>query len=55
VGRICKYSLKRFQALSDEHQAGNIKKTYDVPCEEIDGYKYLIIDRRDIMFTKEKE
>lgn len=53
-GNMCKFSLKRFVSLSDEHQAGNISKKYEIPAEEIDGHKYLIIDRRDIIFTKEK-
>lgn len=53
-GRICKFRLDRFKTISDRHQNGMIETEYTVPSEEIDGYKYLIIDKRDIIYIKDQ-
>lgn len=53
-GRICKFRLDRFRTISDRHQNGMVQTEYTVPSEEIDDYKYLIIDKRDIIYTKDK-
>jgi hypothetical protein len=52
-GNICKFRLTRFRELKDDHATGQIQTSYNIPSEEIDGYRYLIIDKRDIIFTKE--
>lgn len=54
-GRICKFRLDRFRTISDRHQNGMIQTEYNVPSEEIDGYKYLILEKRDIIYTKDME
>ena len=53
-GRICKFRLDRFRTISDRHQNGMIQTEYTVPSEVINDYKYLIIDKRDIIYTKDK-
>lgn len=54
-GRMCKFSLNRFRQLSDRHNRGMIETEYQVPSETIKGYKYLILDKRDIIYTADKE
>lgn len=53
-GRICKFRLDRFRTISDRHQTGMVETEYTVPSETIGEYKYLIIDKRDIIFTRDK-
>ena len=54
-GRMCKIRLDRFRQLSDRHHTGMIETEYNIPIEVIDGYKYIIIDKRDIIYTRDKE
>lgn len=53
-GRICKMKLDRFRGITDHHTPGVIETEYNIPLEMIDGHKYIIIDKRDILYTKEK-
>lgn len=53
-GRMCKYSIKGYRELSDEHLPGMIEAGYSLPIHEIDGYKYMIMDKRDIVYTYDK-
>ena len=54
-GRWCKFSLKRMRNLTDERLPGVIEVEFDVPREVIDGYPYLILDKRDIIYTYDKQ
>lgn len=49
-GQIAKINFKRFRELEDGG-TGIIKTKYDIPCYTINGYKYIIIDQRDIIYT----
>ena len=53
-GRMCKLRLDRFRTVSDEHKPGMIEMQYDIPLEVIDGQRYLLVDKRDLMYTKDK-
>lgn len=53
-GRLCKINLKNFRGITDEHQPGMINSEYIMPIEIIDGHKYMLIDKRDILYTKDK-
>lgn len=54
-GRMCKMSLKGFRTMSDRHLPGNIEMEYEIPIEIIDGYKYILLDKRDILYTYDKK
>lgn len=51
-GDMAKISFNRFRQLDDTGN-GVIKTSYQVPVHTIDGYKYMIIDHRDIVYTTE--
>jgi len=53
VGRKCKMKLDRFRGLTDHGRPGQIQTEYNIPLETIDGYEYIIIDKRDILYTKD--
>lgn len=52
-GRIARIKWDRFLRLDDDHSPGVISTSIKVPQEIIDGYPYLIVDKRDIMYTKD--
>jgi len=54
VGRWCKFSLKNMRSLHDRMAPGVIDVEYDIPKEWINGFPYVIIDKRDIIYTYEK-
>jgi co-chaperonin GroES (HSP10) len=51
AGRMARINFDRYRTLSDRHQPGMAQTEYSVPVETIDGYKYIIIDKRDIVYT----
>ena len=53
-GRLCKIKLKNFRGIHDSHQPGMIETEYEMPIEVIDGHRYMIIDKRDILYTIDK-
>lgn len=54
-GRYAKIKLDRFRTLSDRHAPGMIETTYELPIEVIKGEKYMIIDKRDILYTTDSD
>lgn len=52
-GRIARVKFDRYRVLSDDHLPGVIETNYEVPKEIIEGYPYLILDKRDIFYTKD--
>lgn len=52
-GRIARMKLDRFRGLSDGGRPGQIETEYNIPLEQIDNYKYIILDKRDILYTKD--
>lgn len=53
-GRIARCKWDRFRTLDDDHVPGVINTSIKVPFETIDGHNYIIIDKRDILYTKDK-
>lgn len=53
-GRIARCKWDRFRELDDDHTPGMINTSIKVPHETIDGSPYIIIDKRDILYTKDK-
>lgn len=54
-GEIIKIDFKRYRTLNDDHTAGVIETSYEIPIYTIDGEEYLLLDSRDIIFTREKK
>lgn len=54
-GRMCKINFKNFRSMSDRHLPGHIEMEYEIPAEQIGEYQYLIIDKRDIIYTYDPE
>jgi len=54
-GDVVRINYNKYLQLSDDHQAGVIEKTYDIPLYEIDGNEYLLLDARDIIYSIPKE
>ena len=52
AGEHVRIDFRRFRTLNDDHTAGVIETSYEVPVHTIDGYDYLIIDSRDIIYAK---
>lgn len=55
VGDTVMIDFRRFRTLNDDHIAGVIETSYEVPLFNIDGEDYLLIDSRDIIYAKEKK
>lgn len=55
IGDTVLIDFKRFRTLNDDHIAGVIETSYEVPVHNIDGEDYLLIDARDIIYAKPKE
>lgn len=53
-GDLVRIDFRRFRTLNDDHTAGVIETSYEVPVHNIDGHDYLIIDARDIIYAKSK-
>ena len=54
-GRIARIKWDRFRTIDDDHTPGIIQMSIAVPQEIVNGYPYLIVDKRDIMYTKDAE
>lgn len=50
-GNYAKLNLKNLRTMSDRHHAGMIEMEYEIPIEIIGDYKYIIVDKRDILYT----
>lgn len=50
-GRRAKIKLDNFRRLHDMHSPGMIETEYHMPIEIINGYKYMIVDKRDLLYT----
>lgn len=50
-GSIAKINLKKFRSLHDRSTPGVIEHEYEIPLEVIDGYEYILVDKRDILYT----
>lgn len=53
-GRYVKIDFRRFKTLRDKHASGIIETFYDIPIFTINGYKYMLIDERDVMWVFDK-
>lgn len=53
-GLMCKLKLSNFRSIHDRMAPGVIEHEYAMPVYSIDGYEYMIIDKRDILYTYEK-
>ena len=53
-GYIAKINFKRFRTVEDNELGGLITKI-ELPTFEIEGHTYLIIDKRDIIYTCKKK
>lgn len=53
-GRMAKIKLANFRNLTDQHLPGMIETEYTMPVEKIDGNRYMILDKRDILYTRDK-
>lgn len=51
-GMKVKIDFRRYKTLKDNHVAGIIETTYDIPMFKIDGHKYLLIDDREILWSR---
>jgi len=54
-GRIARCKWDRYKTLDDDHTPGMINTSIKVPFERIDGCNYIIIDKRDILYTTDKK
>lgn len=54
-GEIVKIDFRRYRTLNDDHQAGVIETSYEIPMYEIDGHEYLLLDARDIIYAIPKK
>ena len=54
-GRVAKIKWDRFRTMDDDHVPGVINTSIKIPHEMIDGNPYIIIDKRDIVYTKDKD
>lgn len=53
-GDSVKIDFSRYRRLNDDHTAGVIETSYEIPLYEIDGNEYLILDARDIIYSRPK-
>lgn len=54
-GDIAKIDFRKYKTLNDDHTSGVIETSYEIPLYEIDGYEYLLLDARDIIYVTPKE
>ncbi len=51
-GDRVKIDFSRYRRLNDDHQAGVIETSYEIPLYEIDGNEYLLLDVRDVIYSR---
>lgn len=54
-GQSVKIDFRRYRTLNDDHTAGVIETSYEIPLYEIDGNEYLLLDARDIIYVIPEE
>jgi len=54
-GLMCKFKMDHMRGISDESQPGMIEHEYNIPLATINGHRYIIIDKRDIAYTYDKD
>ena len=54
VGLMCKLNMNGFRSIHDRMAPGVIEHEYSMPLHHIDGYDYMIINKRDVLYTYEK-
>lgn len=50
-GDIVRINYDKYIRINDDHTAGVIQKSYEIPLYEINGEEYLLIDARDIIYA----
>lgn len=53
-GMMAEINFDNYLKVKDNHQAGMLEKAYEIPVRTFNGYKYMLIDKRDIVITFEK-
>ena len=51
-GDRVKIDFSRYRRLNDDHTAGVIETSYEIPLYEIDGNEYLLLDVRDVIYSR---
>lgn len=50
-GEVVKIDFRRYKTLNDDHTPGVIETSYEIPLYEINGYEYMLLDARDIIYA----
>ena len=50
-GDTVRINYDKYIRINDDHTAGVIQKSYEIPLYEINGEEYLLIDARDIIYA----
>lgn len=51
-GDRVKIDFSRYRRLNDDHTPGVIETSYEIPLYEIDGNEYLLLDVRDVIYSR---